>query len=178
MAITRIVEYKRRDPAEQESKNNAKQQDETEVGHLFPTAALQKSAALFLAVQQVVDDVGVNLNSHVGRARALERRSSNIPDAYRRRAHQHNLVAEGFRRERPAHHIPHRILRISPVWPGVVDQRATVSDVIDDVRTQFDVVQAIWRHVGDHLLVRDFFVEPHRLTRQRRIKILFFVADH
>src|SRR6202041_1306310 len=56
---------KRRDAAEQKSENQAKQKDEAQVHHFFIVSAFQEAAALLLAMQQVVDDIGVDFDPHV-----------------------------------------------------------------------------------------------------------------
>ena len=120
-----------------------KQQNESDVDHFFVGTALQESAAFFLAVQQVIDDIRVNFHSHIERVLALKWSGSNIADSDRRGSDQYDFVAESVGWQSSAHDVPHRILRVGAVGTGVVDEGATVEDMIDDVRSQLNVIQAI-----------------------------------
>ena len=58
---------------------------------------MRKVRLRFGAVQQVVEDVGVDLDSHVTGALLLKRRVAQVADAQRGAADKNNFVAKGIR---------------------------------------------------------------------------------
>ncbi len=78
--------------ANQAPKAKAEQHDERGVDQVFANAACQKRASGLGAVQQVVDDVGVDLYSHVAGVAALEGRVAKIADGHGGGADQDDLV--------------------------------------------------------------------------------------
>ena len=83
------------------------------VDQVFANAASEKRAPGLAAVQQVVDDIGVDLDSHVAGGSALEGRIAQVADGHGGGAHQDDLVfergwAERCRQSRPPWNIAGR----------------------------------------------------------------------
>ena len=71
---------------------------------------IRKVRAPVVTVQQVVEDVGVDLDSHVP-ASCFETACCAGRRCQRGGANQHDLVAKGIRRHSAAEHVPHGIVR-------------------------------------------------------------------
>src|ERR1700741_1018414 len=99
---------------EPQTQAQPKQYDEGDIAHLLFWPADQEGSFRLAAVQQVVKNVGMPLDTHIGFA-ALKWRISQVSDCLRRRTHEDNLVLEGLSRCGPAHHIPHRVVWIRSV---------------------------------------------------------------
>ena len=127
-------------------------------------------------MQQVIDDIGVDLDSHVTGGSALEGRIAQVADGHGGSTHQHDLVFERAGRKGTVNYIRHGVLLVGPVRAGVVDESGTVARWQQLMLAQLDALQAGLGNVGGDFLVRNLFVLPHRLQRQRGKEILVLVT--
>src|SRR5208282_3057741 len=161
-----------------ESQPNAEKENEADVDHLFVEAADEKSAMRLSAVQQIVDDVGMDLYAHVTGALLVKRRVAQVADAQRGTANQNNFVAKRIREQRPAEYVHHRVVRIGVIGASVVDQSTAILPGMQVVIAKLNALDAIRPDVRCDLLVGNAFVLPQDLQVQRREEILVLVANH
>ena len=128
----------------------------------------EKRASLLVAVQKIVDDIGVDLDAHVAGTRTLKGRVAQIADSHGGGADQHDLVLERSRRNRTVDYVHHGVLRVGPVGAGVVDESGAIARRVQGVLAELDALQAGFGNVGGDFLVGNLFVFPHRLQSERR----------
>ena len=134
-----------------------------QVEHLLGHAASQKPAAALFAVQNIVDDVRVDLDSHVGRVLFRKWRVAHVADGDGGAAHEDDFVAEGFRGCLTAHDVPHRIVRVGSVGTRVIDQLRSIGRLAELVGAELNRGNAIFTDVSNDILIGDFFVFAHDL---------------
>ena len=127
-------------------------------------------------MQQVVDDIGVDLDSHVAGSSALEGRIAQVADGHGGGADQDDLVFERVRRNGTVNHVHHGILRVGPVGAGVIDESGAVARRQQQVLAELDALQAGLGDVGGDFLVGNLFILPHRLQGERGKEILVLVT--
>ena len=149
-----------------------------DVDHLFVEAADEKSAMRLGAVQQIVEDVGVDLYAHVAGALLVKRRVAQIADTQRGGANKNNFVAKRVRWHGPAEDIHHRVVRIGVIGAGVIDQSTAILPGMQLVIAELNALEAVRANISCDLLVGNVFVLPQDLQVQRREEILVLVANH
>src|SRR6266700_4987257 len=158
------------------SKPETKQQNKPEIDPLFPYAARQEGARRLPIVQQVVEDVSVDLDSHVRHVVALEWRVPQVANALRRGSEQNNLVAKAFGRRRTVQDARHRNVLVSSVRASVVDEHRAIAAWAQLAFSKLNALNTVFGNVDDNVLVGDLVVLAHCLHGQWRKEILVAIA--
>src|SRR5205085_408871 len=168
----------RLDAAEPESEDKSKDKDDRCIDHFFVQAARQEGAAFLVAVQEIVDDVGVDFDAHVSSVLLLKRSAAQVADAESGPADQHDLIFERFARDSAVEHIPHRIMLVGVEGSGVVDEDAAILPGLQAVTAELNTLQAVLGYISRYLLVRNFLVFADGLHSQRGEEILVAITHN
>ena len=82
------------------------------------------------------------------------------------------LSLSALRRNRSVDYVDHRVLLISPVGAGVVNESGAVARWVQFVLAELDALEPGLGDIGGDVLVGNLFVFPHGLQSQRREEIL------
>src|SRR5260370_31028611 len=114
----------------------------------------------FLAVEKVVDNVGVYFDSHVPGILFFKRCAAQITDTEGGATHQHNFVLERFWWHGSIEYIPHRVVLVSVVRTREVNENAAIVPGLQAVAAELDALEPLFRNISFNLLVPAFLLFP------------------
>src|SRR5258708_15615809 len=111
-------------------------------------AACEETPSPFVAVEKVVDDVGVYFDSHVPGILLFKRCAAQITDTEGGATHQHNFVLERLWWHGSIEYIPHRVVLVSMVWTRIVNENAAIMPALQVVAAATSSLQHAFTNIN------------------------------